>query len=234
MDTLIGTPTPTENGKFKFELSGTQTAFLEALSQKDGRLAEMYLGALIVLEDQNNPDKLAQACHSLRELMEKIPRWYEAVPAAEQLPTLGVKVRELATAWERMLRNSVNKSSGGWAGNIDKSLEKFLRGLEEFFDWFKKNKPMRGHRAAGLLRKLDPMGLPLPKKIEELRVKEWSECREYFENVAHHNISASLEEIGGWLRFLEGFLLDLVRPRTFEKHDRFDAIIKRGETNGQP
>ena len=42
-------------------------------------LCEMYLGAIRVLDNPNNPDRIPQAAHSLRELLEKLP------------PTLGIE-----------------------------------------------------------------------------------------------------------------------------------------------
>lgn len=220
--------------KAPFELNGRQRALVEALSQKDTRLAEMYLSALVVLRDGDNPDRFAQACYSLRELMEKIPRWYAAVPAAEQVPRMGDKVGDLAKQWRRARTGSNTFTAGGWRGTIDPPLEDALRAIDEFFAWLEKDRPMRKERTAGMFRKLDPMRLPLPSKIEQLRVEEWSSCREYFEDVAHHNIMTAPEDIGKWLYFLEGFLLDLIRPRTFEKHEEIDTIIQHGEGNANP
>ena len=40
----------------------------------------MYLGALMVFDQGGNPDRLALAAHSFRELMEKLPRYID-VPA---------------------------------------------------------------------------------------------------------------------------------------------------------
>ena len=36
-------------------------------------LSQWYLGALYVLDNHYNPDRIAQAAHSLRELIEKLP-----------------------------------------------------------------------------------------------------------------------------------------------------------------
>src|SRR4029077_18363670 len=91
-NSIVDTHEP-KDGRRPFALDGRQKTLVEALSEKDARLGQMYVGALMVLENQGNPESLAQACHSLRELMEKIPRWYEAVPAPEQVPRLNDRVR---------------------------------------------------------------------------------------------------------------------------------------------
>ena len=40
---------------------------------KEYRLSQWYHGALYALNNQHNPDRIAQAAHSLRELIEKLP-----------------------------------------------------------------------------------------------------------------------------------------------------------------
>src|SRR5580658_5430460 len=89
--------------KRPFTLTSGQSALIQALSEKDVRLGEMYRGALVVCANAEGPEALVQACHSLRELMEKIPFWYETVPAAEQLPRLNDKVQALEDNWKRAL-----------------------------------------------------------------------------------------------------------------------------------
>jgi hypothetical protein len=219
-------------GRRPLELTGSQKTLAKALSDKDLRLGEMYRGALIAFANSDNPESLAQACHSLRELMEKIPQWYEAVPAPEQLPRLNDKVSALEEKWKRMIAKTKCVSNGAWTGSIDRSLEVLLMEIEEFFSWHAHDKPMRKERTAVLFRQLDPLRLPLPTKIiEESRVEEWSECRNYFVQVSHHNRTSTPEECSRYVYFLEGFLLDLIRPRTFEKHKEMDEIIERGEQN---
>lgn len=217
-----------------FELDGRQKGLVEALSKKDIRLGEMYRGALIVLGNPDNPESLAQACHSLRELMEKIPTWYEAVPAPEQVPRLTDRVRALEKKWKSARQKTTCISDGKWSGTIDKALATALTEVEGFFGLIANDMPMRKERTAGMFRKLDPLRLPLPTKIEQSRVKEWSDCRDYLIDVAHHKVPTAHEELAKWLYFLEGFLLDLIRPRTFEKHKDIDQIVEQGERNADP
>lgn len=221
-------PEPIERPR-PIELTGAQKALVEALSEKDRRLADMYIGALMALRLPSNPESLAQACHSLRELMEKIPRWYERVPAPEQLPRMNDKVSALHLKWMKMIGRTTCLIDGIWTGPIDRFLGIVLKEVDEFFKWLETDRPMRSERMTMLLQRLDPLGLPLPAKIEELRVRQWAECRSYFIEVAHHNATTTSEEAAQYVYFLERFLLDLVRPRTFEKHREIDTIIKDGE-----
>jgi|GEM_PF-2768623 len=58
------------------DLTEIQKGNLEALMglQNSGwSLYKMYLGAIRVLDNPNNPDRIPQAAHSQRELLEKLP-----------------------------------------------------------------------------------------------------------------------------------------------------------------
>ena len=48
------------------QFTSRQRALLAALSEVDPRLADMFLGALTVLEQQSNGERFAQAAHTLR------------------------------------------------------------------------------------------------------------------------------------------------------------------------
>lgn len=65
-------------------LTGQQRALYEALldlgsaaKDENPRMAKMYFGAVLVLRQIGNPDRLALAAHGLRELMEKMPRFLD-------------------------------------------------------------------------------------------------------------------------------------------------------------
>ena len=68
------------------QLSQRQLGVIQALQSRETekyRLSHWYQGALYALDDYYNPDRIPQAAHSLRELMEKLPRvvlesdWFE-------------------------------------------------------------------------------------------------------------------------------------------------------------
>jgi hypothetical protein len=220
MDMLSNQPTP-------LQLSGQQLALHRALGKTKTELADMYYGALSVLSQIENPDRLALAAHGFREIMEKLPRYLD-LPSTNP-SSLTEQVRTLNQGWEKVLKQSECHDNGMWTGNIDESLQKFLKIVHEFFDWLKLDRPTRKQQAARVLRELDPLGRPLPEPIESLRVKEWDSYRSYFDNVAHHNPSASPEKFESWLSESERFLLDRLIPRTFEDRSKIDDIIKEGE-----
>lgn len=203
-------------------LSGQQRAVLDALAEQDRRLGDMYAGALSVLGQTSNPERLAQAAHSLRELIEKLPRYLD-VPAPRKPPTLKEEVRRLVAAWRKagVEPSAVNARRAG----------DFFKAFERFVIWFEGVHLTMREQAAATIRGLDPSGRPLPTPIEDLRIKEWQECNWFFQGVSHHNKECSSDDLRQWLDVLERFLLDLLRPRTFDDFSAIDRLIEEGERN---
>ena len=210
-------------------LSARQKALFVALEKKHADLAKFYLGALITFNQDTNPDHLAQAAHSLRELMEKIPKYLE-VPKKDI--SLKEKARQLETSWTDCAAKSNCFNEGKWSGDVDGHLARFLCVLQEFFDWFIDVEPTIKKRVGKTLRVLDPSVGFLPSKIETLRINEWNECNYYFQGISHHTKSTEKTEFISWLSVLEKFLLDRLEPETFKDFDLMDSIIREGESNG--
>ena len=62
-----------------FRFDSSQRTVHEALARQDSRLADMYFGAIFALAHPENPEARVHATHSLRELMEKLPRYNHAL-----------------------------------------------------------------------------------------------------------------------------------------------------------
>lgn len=214
-----------------FQLSGQQRVLYQALMHENERLARMYLGALLVIEQTENPENIVQAAHSLRELMEKLPR-YRDLPVKQPL-RLKEKVINLSQYWPDVTGISNLEGRSSLGGVIDKSLQKFLKEAHGFFEWFEKQYQTKKEQAAILLRGLDPRKLPLPGPIEDLRIMEWYKYDEYLQGLSHHGKTTSLEEFRSWLGAIEKFLLDHLCPRTFEDQKEIKEIIEEGEKNGE-
>ncbi|MHB8172964.1 MAG: hypothetical protein ACYDFU_00695 [Nitrospirota bacterium] len=198
-----------------FEPSSRQRALLMALGERSTLLAEMYYGALKVLADGNNPSKLPLSAHGIRELMEKLPT---ELGIKVKIDSAGIKVR--VENLKRIYDNCKGRDN----------YEKYIRESDKFFGWFVEAKPRRGEQFADALRGIDPSGRKLPGPLEGLRTDRWTFTRDYFIGVAHHRIKTSFEEFSEYLFDLEGFLLDQLKPRTFEDFDRMESIIEAGES----
>src|SRR6266550_236131 len=125
-------------------------------------LHDWYAGALAASRSDLNPDALAQAAHSLRELLEKLPRALETEIPGPDGNTLKQK-RDAAAA---LLRAAKTKCSGEWSGQlITDELGRALVLFEEYSDlctW-----PTRKERAFGGLKKMDPMMQAFPSDLHE-------------------------------------------------------------------
>jgi hypothetical protein len=208
-------------------LTGQQQTLFTALIEKDRQLGTIYLGGLHVLHQEGNPDREALAAHAVRELMEKLPQFVD-VPTPEKIKkpaSLNVKVRELSGHWAGVSAEVMSATA------ITPKLRKFHKRVSDFFDWFEQSFVKRRDQTAAALRSLDVTGRSLPMPIEELHIKHWGLCNEFFQKVSHHGRSCSQEEFASWLDEFERFLLDRMRPRTFETFSALDEIIAEGETD---
>jgi hypothetical protein len=208
-------------------LTGQQQTLLTALVETDPQLGTIYLGGLHVLHQEGNPDREALAAHAIRELMEKLPQFIDVpTPEKPKKPvSLNVKVRELSGHWSGVSAEAMS------ATVITPKLRKFHIRVKDFFDWFEQSFVKRREQTAAALRSLDATGRSLPTPIEELHIKHWGLCNDFFQSVSHHGRLCSQEELASWLDELERFLLDRMRPRTFETFSTLDKIIAEGETD---
>lgn len=211
-----------------FQLDGPQRMLHEALIARSSDLGDIFFGALLTLGQKENPDRLAQAAHGMRELMEKLPNYLD-LPIPKKLPSLKEKVRHLARRRDKALNNSSSRDGSAWRGEIDNHLQKFLIEADEFFEWFEEEHPTRKRRTVKMLRGLDPSALPLPEPLEESNIEQWNKCNDHFQGVSHHTISGAENDFRLHLSVLENFLLDRLAPQTSEDFTLIDELIREGE-----
>jgi len=227
-DIAIASGVPDDVGAVRQDagLSARQRMLFEALVELDGRAAEMYMGAIVVLSQAQNPDRVALCAHGLRELMEKLPRYLE-LPVVKSGGGLRNRLQQLAEEWRRLnLALPVPAKPDG-------RTQRFLARLAAFFALLDEEVPTRKEPVAKVLKLLDPTKDSLPRPIASLRVEEWDQCHRTFEMVSHHSETATLEELLAWIDVLDRFLLDHLRPRTFEDHAELDRIIQEGEDDAK-
>jgi len=202
-------------------LSTTQLALLKVFSDKSPTLAKMYVGAIIARGSEDNPDYLSQACHSMRELIDNLPK-YLPVPY-EHSGELRPKVDALADQWKKELR-SRNVDTGSLSN-------KFIGKLTEFFQWVEEHFPTRRDMARNIIRDLDVGGRPLPKALEDLHAAKWMKLRTFFVAGTHHGTCtpATFDEC---LDEFEAFVSSKDSPSTFETAALLDDLIGEGESDG--
>ena len=207
------------DSKRRLRLSRKQEELRDALARVDPRLGPIYAGGLRVLEDDSNPDRLAQSAHSMRELMEKIEQ--------ERLPPVEVRVGQIRDQFLSGREQSrCHSEESGWAGEIDPQLSSLLGRLDAFFDWFAEVRPQRRELFESMLGKLDRSGLALPPPLVGRTWKKWKAIRGFFVRVSHHGTDTDLDTLRRKIADLETFLSDRLLPRTSAELDEIDAIIE--------
>jgi len=212
-------------------LSGSQRDLFRALEDRDGSLGRMYLGSLVVLRNAGNPDRFPQCAHSIRELMEKIPRAMD-VPVKAHQERLGDKARNLSGAFADAQKNTRCLSGAKrWNGQIDRPLRNFLRRCEEFFEWMASHRPRRRDELLKMLARLGGSGQALPEPLASRKAAVWRELNGYFQSIAHHRRSAEQDEFRQQVDALERFLLDELMPKTFDDFDEIDTLLREAADN---
>ena len=82
---------------------------------------------------ENNPDYLSQACHSVRELIDNLPKYFQVT--VKRTGSLKDQVISLQSAWEREPR--VRNASA------EPLSERFAKKVEGLLKWFADNFPAR-------------------------------------------------------------------------------------------
>ena len=209
-----------------FYLTDRQRAVHESLRLHASSLARMYLGALRALSDESNPEYCAQAAHSMRELVEKLPR--DAVSPVE---SLSERVKRLEG---RFMELQLERRSGaeGKMVALEEPLLSFFDDLEKFFRQFHEERPQRIDQAVQAIRSLDPSGHSLPPVLERKLATDWHRSHGYFEKLSHHNVSDQDTGAGilaARVAEIEAIILALLWPRTTEEYTELDALIREGE-----
>lgn len=218
---------PSNQMQNQFALSPPQKALYDVLNRKDESLGRMYFGGLYALTSAANPERFSQCSQSFRELMEKL--WIEYDTSLKKKgASLKQKTKALENTWRK-----IRWKAGQLVTAVQMSaakLEQFCLELDGFFEWNKKFLPNRREQALRTIAKMDPMAGKLPTTIMQLRVEEYAVLRQYFEDVAHHNIQPSSDaDFHSYVDALEGFLMDRLRPRSADNFSEIERLIEEGE-----
>ncbi len=222
---------PKADSKHRPHLSREQEALRDALGRFEPRLGRIYVGGLRVLEDDSNPEWLAQSAHSMRELMEKIEGRFARVTDGNGGggPPVDLTHRVIAVKdlfWKRRKKTTCHSDESGWNGEIDPHLRKILIRLDAFFQWFAKVRPLRRELFERMLIGLDPSGLAFSTPLVSSSWKQWKEIRGFFVGVSHHSKDTDLETLRARIDDLEVFLSDRLLPSTSRDLDSIDSLIE--------
>ena len=85
-------------------LSDEQRLLYEELQKKDGSLAQIYLGAVSVLKDTENPERVMQAAYSMRELMGYVTTLFGI--RIDPIQPVFNELKDAKASWDRALVES--------------------------------------------------------------------------------------------------------------------------------
>jgi hypothetical protein len=211
----------------KFRLTNEQSTLLTVLHGRSERIAQMYLGAIIAVNDVQDPERWCKAAHQIRELMMNMAQVADVEIRALK-ESLGQKVADLEEDFHSMVGASKLKPPK-WDGPVDPPLQRWLNKSADFFDWTKNHHPRRRAEFRQVLRALDGPNRLLPSEIEEENLDSWINNKSYFDKLAHHRADAIEKEFLERMAYVEGVLQNKLNPKTFANFDEVDAIIEEGE-----
>lgn len=227
MDEPSLTPEPPQiaHPALRSEASRTLFAVLDEKDREDAasiyKLSPIYLGAKVTIRHTNNPDYLAQAAHSIRELIDRLPKRFD-VPTFEY-QDLRSRARVLVDTWKAI--------PGGNPKATEAARAKFEKVMNRFATELDAVTITRRVEAGKLISSMDASGRTMPPVIANLRVAEWGAYRGYFVVACHHG-ETTQEEFDQMLEQFELFLLDRLRPRAVADQAALKAIVAEGEPRG--
>jgi hypothetical protein len=209
-------------------MTGQQLVVFRALAEQDDRVAGWYLGARITFSNKRNPERLQQAGHSLRELMDKLLPVL-GPPTEAEGGRLGDRFTTMTDRWERAKEQSRCHSDGVWSGEIDEAARSGFMAVDEAIDWQRQNRPRRRETYRATIRALDVSRRPPPSWIEDTHVMLWDKLRDYFVRVCHHDRETDEDEFSAALDTFESFVLERLKPRTYVEQGTLDQLIAEAE-----
>ena len=191
---------------------------LENIQTEEYPLSDWYIGALYALNNHYNPDRIAQAAHSLRELLEKLPWVIHGSDVKAKVPGFAEK-RNIIN--ERILR-AKKRYPEGWKGKpIDKNLAKLLTDFEEYLEL--NRQPTRREQIQRTVATIDPMVNSLDGETQEAKRNQYYYLWDQLEGFAHHN--PDVVEFNKCLEELENTVCDLLAPRTAQDQKEIQTIL---------
>lgn len=188
------------------------------------RFHEWYVGAIgaVASPPDLNPDRLAHAGNSLREILEKLPR---ALDTEIRGPDRNVFLQSRSAVAAAVVRAKQDYTAG-WAGDITQNLAAALQEMDRYLQLC--GSPTRAERTFGGLAKLDPMIQALPGALQQRKLRRYGQIAKQLEQFTHHQCEPDDQEFRDCLAQTEDLILDLLAPITADDQDELLALISKG------
>jgi hypothetical protein len=196
---------------------------LRARSSEKYALADWYFGAISTLRYSFNPDRIAQAAHSLRELLEKIPRALQTEESGLTGDQLKKKREAVRAAFDK---EKVNFADGWQEKIITPALSDVLQGLEQYFNLC--DRPDRRDQVFAGLTKLDPMLQTLPEQLRQAKRQRYLELWTRLEGFSHHGGKKTEQDFVECVTLVEDLIFDLMAPISADDQSVLSEILAEG------
>ena len=192
----------------------------------DKRVHDMYLGALIVMRDGTNPDRIAMAGHALRELCVELMR---GAGIEKTKYNLGSEVNNLKQPWDKVQNEA--KACSGLCGNCaGKNLRKFLQLLSGFFARHSMNRPKATEKIASAIGQIDVNRRIAGSNEHMPAAQRWEEIHDFFNKCGHHG-PTTFDELQSRLFEFEELLIRLLLPTPSGDMTEIDEILAEEKAN---
>ena len=203
-------------------LTQRQQSVLRALEEVEDtryRMSLYYLGALYALDNPYNPDRISQAAHSLREILDKLPR---IVPRSDLPKPYDIHSKRLELA-DRIARDR-ERYSEGWVGEIDNELGATIEDVAMFLD--NHRQPTRRENIRAVLKHFDPLTDRFDRQASARRLGRVSDLQKEVEVFAHHGGGDDEEALWKCIYELEEVILHVLAPTTAENQEEILSILE--------
>lgn len=205
---------------------------LRILNDAAPELGDYYLGALHTLANTSNPDRIAQSAHSLRELIQQLPRRHKKAATKVTPPGLlsgASNIYKTRDVWNSLTIDDFNTPT---VRPTDVQAEtKYYRESKKLWEFINKyyptNEEERLRMEAGIRK-----DTPLPPKLQKMRMQEWSRYYAKFADISHHG-STPTDDFDQLVESFEDFLIRELDPQTTKDFAEVAKLIKEIEQGDQ-
>ena len=203
-------------------LTQRQQSVLRALEEVENsqyRISLYYLGALYALDNPYNPDRISQASHSLREILDKLPR---LVPRSELPKSYDIPGKRVELA--NRIAKDRERYSEGWVGEIDPDLAATIEGIAGFLDNLRQ--PTRRENMRVVLEHFDPLTDRFERQLSARRLGRVSGLQKAVEGFAHHGGGDDEADFRNCIYQLEEVILHVLAQTTAENQEEILSILE--------
>lgn len=215
-------------------LNKRQDTVERGLRGRNQELADLYTGALRLIEDEQNRGRVYFVAHAAREIINRLP---DAFGLTKPRFNATKQIESLLPLWQTVrsdLRPTVQQLSEGEVPAADPAEInlpiQLARGLDRFFTEFESSEQETHQvKAVNLFKSLAPDHPIVTANAVEPAAKEYRRLAKWFVKEVHASEagSACFEDCKRQFELLETFLFGLLSPDFYEPFDELHDIIKQ-------